>query len=217
MKNGAPHGRPLWRGQRIENKGSKVRSVLGPLSSRRKYRRSTPLGRVAKNFDRARRITEVAWRRLSAWEYSGEPSVLAAIKLGKKICAEASEAIMKVESLVVRAWIPPKRSLAVTYEPGEAVRVAKKYREKYLEVYKANLLDSLRVVSMLTSGEVAVRAPGSTVILVAKSHIERRKENREQRTADGRKRQATSDKRAADGRKRTAESGRSAREQRSER
>jgi len=151
------------------------------VARRGRYARSTPLGRVAKNFAKASKAAEMALARLSGWASQAEgathvspPALEKAVALGRLVSSSSSEAETVLKELETSGWRPPKKSLAVKFDEGDSVKVSKKHREKYLLVYPARVLKSLKVVKVLPSGEIAVRS-GSSTFLVAKSHIERQR------------------------------------------
>ncbi len=142
-----------------------------------KYERSTPVGRVLKNLEKAEKALGLATERLGTWLNAENPQseikdVLERVTLATDEVARAAADMKKLEA---SGWSPPKKSLALVYEPSERVKISDRYRNKYLKIYTPAVIDSLVVVKMLESGEVAVKSTGSsTPFFVAKSHIERR-------------------------------------------
>lgn len=153
--------------------------------SRRPYRRSTPLGRARKNFERIGRAAEVVAKRISVWDPQGRSEVLSSADRAKQILARAQEGEKFLRVLEKLNFVPRRKS-GPAFDPGTAVTIVPRCREKYKEIYSAKVLGSLRVVSTLKSGEVAVMAFGSK-FMVPRSHIERRK-TRDEKVQSGKAR-----------------------------
>ena len=147
---------------------------------RRRYERTTPVGRVKKNLTKADRTLELVAVRLESWgargprESIGDSEVLDRA-LGKVQAARASvaEATAAVSVLEKEGFVPPRRSNVLVFEVGDQVQIGDKYREKYLAVYPPMALKSLIVTKVLPSGEIAVKHEEHAFI-VPKSHLVRR-------------------------------------------
>lgn len=142
---------------------------------RRRYERTTPVGRARKNLTKIDRTLQLVRVRLESWgaETDEGPlnralaSVLGAIR-------EISEAAGHITSLEKSHWTPPRRSSVLVFEEGDEVRILDKYQGKYLEVYPAEAIARLVVGKVLPSGEIAVRHGKSSTFIVPKSHLGRR-------------------------------------------
>jgi hypothetical protein len=119
--------------------------------------------------------------RLSAWK---DDAAIAEIAARATSVAETSESIAReVLQLQASGWVPPKKSLAVTFHVGDQVKITVKYRKKYLQLYSAHMLDHLTVTRLLPTGEIAVSGGRLSPFLLAKSHIERRSKGRDANVA----------------------------------
>lgn len=154
----------------------KKRNGKSPRGTRGSYERSTPIGRVLKNLDKVKRSNDNALARLAVWA-KRDPEDLklkAALEYAMKIDGAARQASDVVYGMVEDDWTPPKQSSAIVFEVGEEVKVADKYRPKYAEVYKKEVLDELVVSKISDSGEIVVKN-GTTQFLTPKSHLVRRR------------------------------------------
>ena len=151
-------------------------------TGKRKYRRTTPIGRAQKNLLKVSKTFDLVQARLISWgavnaddvDSTKEGKVLnfAFVRLteAQAKVVEASKALHRLEEL---GFVPARRSSAVVFDVGGEVKISDKYRGKYLEVYSAVVVDKLVVSKVLTSGEIAVTS-GKTTFVVPKSHLARR-------------------------------------------
>lgn len=142
---------------------------------KRTYERTTPVGRVQKHLVKAFKIGEFAVARMQAWEHSVDEDLIAALAHARNGVAGLGKALGYVGNLYGKNWTPPKKSTTVTFGEGEEVRINEKYREKYLQIYPAAVIDALIVAKCLESGEIAVRHGSQSPFIVAKSHIEKKR------------------------------------------
>lgn len=143
--------------------------------ARGSYERSTPIGRVLKNLDKVKKCNDNALARLSVWAKRApdDPRLKMVLEYALKVDNAARHAMDVVGVMLSDDWTPPKQSSAIVFEVGEEVKVADKYRPKYAEVYKKEVLDELVVSKIADSGEVVVKN-GATQFLTPKSHLVRR-------------------------------------------
>ena len=142
---------------------------------KRKYARTTPVGRVLKRFERSHQIVLFASERLAKWAArDSNPRITALFDLAKLAESNLAKVVSEVQNLFEAGWLPPKKSLAIVFEEGEDVEIADKYKEKYLKIYTKTQIMSLRVSRVLDTGEIAIRNGSSTPFLVPKSHLIRR-------------------------------------------
>lgn len=142
---------------------------------KRTYERTTPVGRVQKHLAKATRIADFAVERMSAWEHSTDTDLIAGLAQARNAVASLNASMAHVTKLFEARWTPPKKSTTVTYTEGEEVRIAEKYREKYLQLYPITTIDHLVVAKCLQTGEIAVRHGSQSPFIVAKSHIEKKR------------------------------------------
>jgi len=160
---------------------NKTRSKAKKLNSehhtngvkKRKYARTTPVGRVLKRFERSRAIAEFATERLAGWA-SRDTSIEPILELAKAAETKLAKVTEDIHKLFEDGWTPPKKSLAIIFEDGEEVEIADKYKEKYLKIYTKTQIKNLQVCRVLDTGEIAIRNGSSTPFLVPKSHLVRR-------------------------------------------
>lgn len=150
-------------------------------SRKRKYVRSTSIGRMVKRFRRARESVDFSIDRIKNW--SSEDVVLNRVLTQARIASSNLEAcITGAETLSGGGWAPPKKSLAVVYSPGDLVQIATKYRKKYRSLYSVAVMNRLTVTQILETGEVVVfsdirdEAGSPSKFFVVKSHLQRRSE-----------------------------------------
>lgn len=151
---------------------------------KRTYERTTPVGRVRKHVEKSLRIANFATERMSAWEHSTDPSLVAALAHARNATASLSEALTNVNKLFEAEWVPPKKLTTLNFTEGEEVKISDKYKEKYLQIYAANVVDNLVVAKCLPTGEIAVRHGSQSPFIVAKSHIEKKRPARASTSAD---------------------------------
>lgn len=155
----------------------------GGRQGKRRYERTTPIGRARKNLVKAQRVLDIVKSRLVSWGAVPLAPAPADFKpnedllLGYQHVGKALEEISMCEgylaALEESEFIPAKRSSIVVFKLDDEVRVGDKYREKYLEVYPSDVLDRLVVAKVLPSGEIAVKH-GKVTFIAPKSHLGRR-------------------------------------------
>jgi hypothetical protein len=154
---------------------------MNGYARRRRYERSTPVGRAEKNLVKISRIGQLTLERLRSWIATPliDEDLDKAIAWLSECVAAAEETSSRVRGLMERGWSPPKRSSSVVYARGDHVRVNEKYRSKYLEIYALDVIHDLVVSKILPSGEVVVQHGRATPFIVAKSHLERMRDEEE--------------------------------------
>lgn len=143
---------------------------------KRRYRRSTPVGRLKSNAEKLVRHASLMRARLTSWGASEPTLDLVSSKLS---LVEDSAAVMRhaLSSLERSGWEPPTKSSGVEYVPGDRVAIAESHRSEYEEAYADQLrddpdmLDELVVSKVLDSGKVVVQRGKKTPFAVAKSHL----------------------------------------------
>jgi hypothetical protein len=143
--------------------------------SKRTYERTTPVGRVRKHVEKSLRIAIFATERMSAWEHSTDPSLVAALAHARNAAASLTEALKNVDKLFDADWVPPRKATTANFTEGEEVKIADKYRAKYLSIYAPGVVDNLVVAKCLPTGEIAVRHGSQSPFITAKSHIEKKR------------------------------------------
>lgn len=141
---------------------------------RRSYERTTPVGRVKKHLEKAFRIASFAAQRMQAWEHATDTDLIAGLAHARNAVSGLENALKSVGKLFDVDWTPPKKATSVSYSEGEDVRIAAKYRDKYLQIYPTSVIDNLVVAKCLPTGEIAIRHGSSSPFIVAKSHVEKR-------------------------------------------
>ncbi len=149
--------------------------------SKRKYKRTTPIGRVGRNIEKTSRILGYSLGRLETWS---KFSTGADSKKLAMLVDEAREIVVglgrlndDVKALAKKGFVPPKKTtLAVVFSVGDEVKVGAKYLDKYQSVYPVAGLRTLVVDKILPSGEIAVSSEKAHIgpILIAKSRLEKR-------------------------------------------
>jgi hypothetical protein len=150
---------------------------------RKAYERSTPVGRVKKSLEKINRIASVVFSRLLVWEKAGSAEIARAMGDVEKISKAAESALLNVAMLGAH-WAPPKKSSAVSFEENDKVRIAKRHLDRWSQVYTPKSLGKLTVVSLVDAG-VVVRYENGTPFLVAKTHLEHRREPKKSKEANG--------------------------------
>ena len=142
------------------------------------YKRSTPVIRLQRNVAKLQRNAQLVLNRLSSWVSDKEDTTLAlSVKHTESIMREISSLESQVKMLEEAGFVPPKRSSAVSFYVGQAVAVAAKHRQKYVQAFERVLqdnpdfLDGLVVVKIIESGEITVRRGQRTPFIVRKSHL----------------------------------------------
>ena len=143
----------------------------------RKYKRSTPVGRLRRNAGKIARHASLVQIRLRSWNGVSDSRVEAAKVIVDEIMSQASrlDGVMKV--LEKAGFVPPRRSSALKYSVGQHVAISPKYQRKYTLVFAKvlrgdrKLLSDLVVSNILPSGEVVVQRGKRSPFVVAKSHL----------------------------------------------
>lgn len=143
----------------------------------RRYRRSTPLGRLSRNVEKIARHASLLKARLLSWGVAGDSRLSPLVFVADEVSAKAggmSEVLSKLEA---EGFTPPERPRSVEYLPGQRVQVAPKFRPEYEEAFSSVIaadpeyLDDLAVESVLASGKVVVRRGEKSPFVVAKTHL----------------------------------------------
>jgi len=160
------------------------RHANGVSGRKRRYERTTPVGRARNNLAKATKVLEIVKTRLGSWGAVPSDDQLAgggghSTELDSAM-THVTDAVVSVDaarrrlvSLEKHGFVPPKRSSIVVFGVDDQVRVADKHRGKYLEVYPRGVLDRLVVSKILPSGEIAVKN-GKVTFIAPKSHLARR-------------------------------------------
>jgi hypothetical protein len=146
---------------------------------RRRYERTTPIGRAQKNLAKVEKILALVKNRLESWG-GGAPNEVgtngdldAALGATNDAGDMVSVVVGALAKLEKSGFVPVKRSSVIAFKSNDEVRIVDKYRDKYLEVYAASTLDGLVVSKTLPTGEIAVKH-GKVAFIVPKSHLGRR-------------------------------------------
>ena len=158
-------------GSRQKDSGSSGKSKL------RRYRRSTPVGRLRRNAVKVDRHASLVQARIASWgKVEDERAAEVSRRMGA-ILVLVSEADKIMERMELSGFVPPKKSGALVFQIGEPVMISPKAKAKYQEVFKdalksdTNLLDELVVDNLLPTGEVVVRRGKRLPFMVPKSHL----------------------------------------------
>lgn len=143
---------------------------------KRRYRRSTAVGRCRKNAAKSMFHLRLVSDRLLSWGRSHET-----LESARRYIDEVADDLTKIDgylaSLESCGYVPPKKSYSVCYAKGDLVSICKPYRRKYELAFAAqiaedpSLLDELIVVDVLPSKELVVRRGKRTPFLVRKTHV----------------------------------------------
>lgn len=150
-------------------------------NGKRKYERTTPVGRIVRHLERAVHTVTFTAGRLQAWAHGADPRLLDALARVRSSQADLGQALAKTKELFDTRWVPPGKA-PVILSVGDDVLVAKRYRKKYLEVYPAHIIENLVVAKILETGEIAVRSGEGGQFIVSKSHL--RKKSRRRKAKD---------------------------------
>lgn len=143
----------------------------------RKYRRSTPVGRLRRNAGKIARHASLVQARLRSWNGVSDSRVEAAKAIVEEIMSGASRLDGVMKALERANFVPPRRSSALRYSVGQHVAISPKYRGKYALVFAKALRDDRKLLSdlvvsnILPSGEVVVQRGKRSPFVVAKSHL----------------------------------------------
>jgi hypothetical protein len=142
-----------------------------------KYRRSTPVIRLGRNFERGLYYLGLGLGKLRGWQSSADPIVERCLALSSEAvekCQALGELVCKLES---QGFVPPRKSLSYQPEVGHVVKVFGPARERLSQIYEGQIsqdphfLDELRVVKVLSTGEVVVRRGKRVPFSVRKSYL----------------------------------------------
>lgn len=146
-------------------------------SKKTHYKRSTPVIRLRRNVAKMDKNSKLVHGRLFTWRASTNPDLVASLNLAKEI----SELVDKLDHHVGRlensGFVPPKRSSAVHFESGQTVAILAKHRSKYEEAFEKvlredpEMLDGLKVLKTMPSGEIVVQRGQRTPFIARKSHL----------------------------------------------
>lgn len=143
---------------------------------KRSYRKSSPIGRLRRNAYQVRRQASLLQARVAAWGSSDD--VVASVEAAAaKIVELVGVADGRLAALERSGFAPPEKPRVLTWEEGQRVAVARKFRGKYELAFcdilerDPDFLDALVVESVLPSGEISVRRKGRSPFLVPKTHL----------------------------------------------
>lgn len=149
--------------------------------SKRKYRRSTPVGRVRKNLEKIGKVAQLVMVRLKLWSSSQSKQTSKSSDRIASLCEQMDRlmssndaALAIVADLEKRGWVPPRPSSVIVFEKGIKVKIGRRFKSKYRVIYSDEVLNNLVVFENLKTGEIAVEY-GQTVFMVPKSHLEIRR------------------------------------------
>jgi hypothetical protein len=139
---------------------------------------------LRKHVEKSLRITRFAIERMESWEHSGDSDLTSALNQARKGAANLELTLVHIQKLYDSRWVPAKKPSTVVFSEGDDVRINEKYREKYLQVYSAAIVDNLVIAKCLPSGEIAVKHGSQPPFIVVKSHLERRRSEDESSAED---------------------------------
>ena len=143
----------------------------------RRYRRSTPLGRLSRNVEKIARHASLLKVRLLSWGVTTESKLSLLVFMTDEVAGKASDMTDVLAKLEAEGFTPPERPRSVDYVPGQRVQVAPKFRAEYEEAFEtviaadSGYLDELTVESVLASGKVVVRRGKKSPFVVSKTHL----------------------------------------------
>jgi hypothetical protein len=143
---------------------------------KRRYRRSTPIGRLRRNVQKIGRHAGLMKSRILAWKTETPELILVSAKIE---AVEVAVAVMDgaLESLERSNWSPPPRSSALEFVPGQHVAISQSHLEDYKAAFEdilrddPEMLDDLVVDKVLLNGKIVVRRGKRTPFPVSKSHL----------------------------------------------
>jgi hypothetical protein len=114
--------------------------------------------------------------RIASWKTETPELSLVTSKIE---VVEGAAAVMEgaLESLEKSGWVPPPRSSALEFEPGQHVSISPRHREDYEAAFEdvlrddPDMLDDLVVDKVLPNGKIVVRRGKRTPFPVSKSHL----------------------------------------------
>ena len=143
---------------------------------KRRYVPNTPIGRLCSTVAKLVFHASLAEARLKSWATS-DPHLSGVLAAATATLTGALALVDLVAGLEAAGFVPTRRSESVHYEPGQPVRVSPKYASRYLEAHpavfggEAELLENLRVVRELTSGEYLVSLGDEVPFPARKTHL----------------------------------------------
>ena len=143
----------------------------------RRYRRSTPLGRLCRNVEKIARHASLLKARLLSWGVAGESKLSLLVFVADEVSAKARDMSDILAELEAEGFTPPERPRSVEYLPGQKFQVAPKFRSEYEEAFKSviakdpGFLDELTSEAVLESGKVVVRRGKNSPFVVPKTHL----------------------------------------------
>jgi hypothetical protein len=149
-------------------------SSANGVRKKRKYERTTPVGRVRKHLAKGLSVTQFALDRMLPWEGTKHPQLVQAIKGAMSALQHLQVAANHVEKLYDKGWQPPVVTPG-SFMVGESVDIVPKHRAKYLEIYDKKVVDNLRVVKLLKTRRLSVQHGNHTPFIVPKSHLCKRR------------------------------------------
>lgn len=163
------------------------RAANGVHGRKRRYERTTPIGRAQKNLAKVDKTLALVKNRLASWGAVSHDSgsgagpnehldeAVSEVSDASKLVGCAVDALARLEK---SGFVPARRSSVVSFKAEDEVKIVDKHKGKYLEVYPAQVLDGLVVSKVLPTGEIAVEHArgGKTrfAFIVPKSHLARR-------------------------------------------
>lgn len=145
-------------------------------STKRPYRKSTPIGRLRRNADKVCQHSTLLRSRVASWG-SADERVSSIERLASSLVAKSREVDDLLALLEDSGFVPPEKQRVVTWSLGQKVAVGAKFRGKYEVAFREDLqrdagfLDLLAVEEILPSGEIVVRRRGKSPFLVPKTHL----------------------------------------------
>jgi len=143
----------------------------------RRYRRSTPLGRLVRNVEKIVRHASLMKARLLSWGVASDSRLSLLVFMTDEVTGKAGDMTDVLAKLEAEGFTPPERPRGGEYAPGQRVQVAAKFRAEYEEAFRTVIasdpeyLDDLVVDSVLESGKVVVRRGKKSPFVVSKTHL----------------------------------------------
>lgn len=163
-----------------EDQGERPRRQRVVVMKPRRYRRSTPVGRLRRNAQKILRHAGFVTGRVASWGTDVPELVLVADR-AKLVSEMASDMDRSLGALEAEGYEPPPRPSSPEYEAGDRVCVASKHLDRYREALAGllredpDMLEDLSVDRVLLTGELVLRRGKKVVLpMVPKSHVEHR-------------------------------------------
>ena len=144
---------------------------------RRRYVPNTPVGRLRSTVEKICFHAALAEARLRSWAWTDDKRVTATLTVAASMLQGARALLDLVGVLESSDFVPRRRSEASHFDDGQLVRVSPKYSARYLEAHPTvfgddgGLLECLRVVKELSSGEYLVRCGDDPPFPARKTHL----------------------------------------------